>query len=145
MCMFSYPVSHKKKSHGYYGSWSKHQASCNLHQHGKTTSSVQGSEWCHTLWVNRQINHRDTWRVDNVEYRCRPTQLEECSSPRWSSGMTTTWERCYRYLGSTVLHDRSSWMLHWSDLLEILKNVWSGLETTGRSELWLRNQTKKLI
>ena len=129
-------ISKPKKNHGYYGSWSKHQASYNLLQHGKTTSSVQGSEWCHTLWVNRQINHRDTRRVDNVEYRRRPIQLKECSSPRWSSGMTTTWERCSRYLGSTVLHDRSSWKLHWSNLLEIFQKVRSGLEITGRSGLW---------
>jgi len=37
--------------------------------------------------INRQLNHRDTRRMDDVDYR-----LPSIDSARWSSWMTTMWE-----------------------------------------------------
>ena len=57
------------------------------------------------------------WMVLTIDVH-RPTQHEVCSSVGWSSGTTTMWEPCSRYLVSTILTDRSSWTLLWSDLLK---------------------------
>jgi len=75
-------------------------------------------------WIKSTINSttKTQWRwamlIINIH---RPTKSEECTSARWSSRTTTTWEPCFQYLDIIVLKDRPNWMLLLSDLWRCLE------------------------
>jgi len=81
---------------------------------------------------NSSTETRGGWMVLSIDIR-RLTQPGVCGSAGWSLWTTTTLEPCSRSLVSTVLEERLSWTLRWSDMLNIFNKVWSDPGTTKRS------------
>jgi len=94
--------------------------------------------------VNSAAETHIGWMVLSIDVH-RPTHPEVYSSAGWSSWTTTTWEPCSQFFVSTILEDRSSWTLRWSDLLKKFENVCSGSRTTKRSGYFWTHQTKELV
>jgi hypothetical protein len=74
--------------------------------------------------INHQLNHRDTRRVDNVDYRRPSTDSAgrvQFNQMKFKNDDDV--RLCSRYLVSMVLKDQSIWTLHWSDISKMFGKV----------------------